>query len=164
MSQGINPSQSQKRRPDWAALLIAVALVAIASVIFWDSGRLASVTGYSPVGPATVPYAIGFCLVGLAIWTAIEAWRGDFPERDHQEVGPVVWVVAGLAAQMLLLKVAGFSIATGLLFAFTARAFGKKKLYYSIPLGIAISFVVWFIFARLLQLSLPAGPIEQLFI
>ncbi|MGG2475752.1 tripartite tricarboxylate transporter TctB family protein, partial [Rhizobium sp. BR5] len=25
----------------------------------------------------------------------------------------------------------GFSIATGLLFAFTARAFGKRKLWYS---------------------------------
>ena len=95
---------------------------------------------------------------------AFEAWRGDFPKRDKQEVGPVVWVIAGLAAQLLLLKVAGFSIATGLLFAFTARAFGKKKLWYSVPVGIAISFVVWFIFARLLQLSLPAGPIEQLFI
>jgi putative tricarboxylic transport membrane protein len=101
--------------------------------------------------------------VGLAIWTAIEAIRGDFPERDKQEIAPVVWVIAGLAAQMLLLKTAGFSIATGLLFAFTARAFGKRKLYYSIPIGFVLSFVVWFIFARLLQLSLPAGPLERLF-
>lgn len=63
----------KERRPDWAALAIAIALVLIACVIFWDSARLASVTGYSPVGPATVPYAIAFCLVGLALWTAIEA-------------------------------------------------------------------------------------------
>ncbi len=164
MSQGSIPSHPTKRRPDWAALLIAVALVAIASVIFFDSARLASVTGYSPVGPATVPYAIGFCLIGLAIWTAFEAWRGDFPQRDKQDVAPVIWVVAGLAAQMLLLNTAGFSIATGLLFAFTARAFGKRKLHYSIPIGFAVSFIVWFIFARLLQLSLPAGPFERLFI
>ncbi len=162
MSQGSNPSQHQKRRPDWAALAIAIFLVIIASVIFWDSARLASVTGYSPVGPATVPYAIGFCLIGLALWTSIEAWRGDFHERDKQEIAPVIWVVAGLAAQMLLLNIAGFSIATGLLFAFTARAFGKRKLWYSIPIGIALSFFIWFIFARLLQLSLPAGPLERL--
>ncbi|WP_144577036.1 tripartite tricarboxylate transporter TctB family protein [Agrobacterium sp. DE0009] len=163
MSQGFNPSHDQKRRPDWAALVIAVALVIVAGVIFWDSARLASVTGYSPVGPATVPYAIAFCLVGLAIWTAIEAWRGDFPERDKQEIAPVIWVVAGLAAQMLLLNLAGFSIATGLLFAFTARAFGKRKLWYSIPVGIVLSFVIWVVFAQLLQLSLPAGPLERLF-
>ncbi|MFK3692399.1 tripartite tricarboxylate transporter TctB family protein [Agrobacterium tumefaciens] len=163
MSQGFNPSHDQKRRPDWAALVIAVALVIVAGVIFWDSARLASVTGYSPVGPATVPYAIAFCLVGLAIWTAIEAWRGDFPERDKQEIAPVIWVVAGLAAQMLLLNLAGFSIATGLLFAFTARAFGKRKLWFSIPVGIVLSFVIWVVFAQLLQLSLPAGPLERLF-
>lgn len=163
MSQGFNPSHDQKRRPDRAALVIAVALVIVAVVIFWDSARLASVTGYSPVGPATVPYAIAFCLVGLAIWTAIEAWRGDFPERDKQEIAPVIWVVAGLAAQMLLLNLAGFSIATGLLFAFTARAFGKRKLWFSIPVGIVLSFVIWVVFAQLLQLSLPAGPLERLF-
>ena len=163
MSQGSTPSHPSKRRPDWAAFAIAVFLVIVAAVIFWDSARLASVTGYSPVGPATVPYAIAFCLIGLAIWTAIEAWRNDFPVRDKQEMGPVFWVIAGLAAQMLLLNVAGFSIATGLLFAFTARAFGKRKLWFSIPIGIVFSFVIWVIFAQLLQLSLPAGPLERLF-
>ncbi|KIQ02936.1 MULTISPECIES: tripartite tricarboxylate transporter TctB family protein [Rhizobium/Agrobacterium group] len=163
MSQGSTPSHPSKRRPDWAAFAIAVFLVIVAAVIFWDSARLASVTGYSPVGPATVPYAIAFCLIGLAIWTAIEAWRNDFPARDKQEMGPVFWVIAGLAAQMLLLNVAGFSIATGLLFAFTARAFGKRKLWFSIPIGIVFSFVIWVIFAQLLQLSLPAGPLERLF-
>ena len=163
MSQGSTPSHPSKRRPDWAAFAIAVFLVIVAAVIFWDSARLASVTGYSPVGPATVPYAIAFCLIGLAIWTAIEAWRNDFPARDKQEMGPVFWVIAGLAAQMLLLNVAGFSIATGLLCAFTARAFGKRKLWFSIPIGIVFSFVIWVIFAQLLQLSLPAGPLERLF-
>jgi putative tricarboxylic transport membrane protein len=74
-----------------------------------------------------------------------------------------VWVIAGLAAQMLLLTVAGFSIATGLLFAFTARAFGKRKLWFSIPVGIVLSFAIWIVFAQLLQLSLPAGPLERLF-
>ncbi len=163
MSQGSSPSHPTKRRPDWAAFGIAVFLVIVAAVIFWDSARLASVTGYSPVGPATVPYAIAFCLVGLAIWTGFEAWRNEFPARDKQEMGPVFWVIAGLAAQMLLLNVAGFSIATGLLFAFTARAFGKRKLWYSIPIGIVFSFIIWVIFAQLLQLSLPAGPLERLF-
>jgi putative tricarboxylic transport membrane protein len=78
-------------------------------------------------------------------------------------VAPVIWVIAGLACQMLLLRVAGFSIATGLLFALTARGFGRRKLWISIPVGIAFSFVVWVIFARLLQLTLPAGPFEHLF-
>lgn len=64
---------------------------------------------------------------------------------------------------MLLLRVAGFSIATGILFALTARGFGKRKLWISLPLGIVFSFAVWAIFSQLLQLTLPAGPLEHLF-
>ena len=98
----------------------------------------------------------------LSVWTGIEAWRGDFPEREAQEFGPVIWIVGGLAAQMLLLNTVGFSIATGILFAATARGFGKRPLWMTIPIGIALSFVVWIIFAKGLQLSLPAGPLEHL--
>lgn len=155
--------QTSPRRPDGAALGVAVVLAAIAGVILWDAMHLAELTAYSPVGPATVPYVVAFGLLGLAVWTVFAAMRRDFPEREHQEIAPVIWIIGGLAAQMLLLKTAGFSIATGCLFAATAFAFGRRKLWISLPVGIALSFIVWLIFARLLQLSLPAGPFERLF-
>ena len=65
--------------------------------------------------------------------------------------------------QMLLLKPLGFSIATGLLFAFTARGFGRGPLWMTVPIGIVVSLVIWLIFSGLLNLSLPAGPLESLF-
>lgn len=151
-----------KRRPDVAALAIAAGLVVIAGVMLWDSARLADLGGYSGVGPASVPRVVGFALIGLAVWTAVEALRGDFPERPAQQPAPVLWIVAGLAVQLLLLQVAGFSIATGLLFASTARAFGKRNLAMTLPVGIVVSFAVWVIFSQLLMLHLPAGPLEQL--
>ncbi len=120
----------------------------------WDALHLKTIAQYDRIGPATVPQVVAFGLFCLGIWTAFEAWRGDFPERDRQEVAPVIWIVAGLAYQMLLLRVAGFSIATGILFALTARGFGKRKLWISLPLGIVLSFVVWAIFSQLLQLTL----------
>ncbi|HEX5935313.1 MAG TPA: tripartite tricarboxylate transporter TctB family protein [Pseudorhizobium sp.] len=160
----LDQSTSGQRRPDWAALAIAAVLVAIAAVIFFDVARLKGAAGYSQVGPATVPDWIAFGLIGLAIWTAIEAFRGDFPRRDRQQFGPVVWVVAGLAAQMLLLDNFGFSIATGVLFALVAAGFGRRKLWLTVPLGIVLCLGIWLIFAGLLQLSLPAGPLEHLFL
>ena len=110
-----------------------------------------------------MPKVVALGLFCLGIWTVIEAWRGDFPEREHQEVAPVIWIVAGLAGQMLLLRIAGFSIATGVLFALTARGFGKRQIWFSLPIGIIMSFIVWAIFSQLLQLTLPAGPLEHLF-
>ncbi|MBW8300270.1 MAG: tripartite tricarboxylate transporter TctB family protein [Hydrogenophaga sp.] len=159
-----NTSTTETRRPDGAALVIALVLAALAALIFWDVDRLSDVVGYSPVGPATVPKWIAFGLAGLAAWTAIAAFRRDFPEREHQEIAPVAWIIGGLAGQMLLLPTVGFSIATGVLFAATARAFGKRQLWFSLPIGIAISLAVWLVFALLLQLSLPAGPLERLFL
>lgn len=155
--------QQERRRPDRAALVIAALLMAASVVIAWNTASHSAGGAYARVGPATFPYVIAVAFFGLSIWTAIEAFRGDFPEREHQEISPILWIVGGLAAQMLLLKVAGFSIATGLLFAATARAFGRGPLWKTIPLGIVLAFVVWVIFAKGLQLSLPAGPLERLF-
>jgi putative tricarboxylic transport membrane protein len=149
------------RRPDRAALAVAAGLAVFGGVIVQDAMRLDAGGGYSQVGPGTVPEVIGFGLIGLAIWTAIAALRGDFPSRPHQAPGPVLWIVGGLLAQLLLLNVAGFSIATGLLFAFTARGFGKRNLALTIPVGILFSFVVWAVFSQILQLNLPTGPIER---
>lgn len=154
--------QSSPRRPDGAAFAVAAALAVLAGVILWDTSHIAAVVNYSPVGPTTIPYAVAFGLLGLSVWTVFEAWRGDFPEREPQEARPVLWVIGGLAAQMLLLKTAGFSIATGVLFAATAYAFGKRKIWISLPVGILLCLAVWFVFARQLQLSLPAGPLEHL--
>lgn len=151
-----------RRGPDRPALVIAAALAAVAVVIAWSTASMGGVGAYSRVGPTAFPYAIAAVLFALAVWTAFAALRGDFPEREPQKVGPVVWIVGGLAAQMLLLHAAGFSIATGLLFAATARGFGRGPLWLTVPVGIVLSFVLWVIFAKGLQLSLPAGPLERL--
>lgn len=151
-----------RRRPDRAALLIALFLAVLAAIVLWDAFRLGNVAGYARIGPSTFPKVIGAGLALLAVWTAAEAWRGDFPEREAQQLPPMLWIVGGLAAQMLLLNTVGFSIATGFLFGATAKAFGRGPLWFTIPLGFVISFVIWVIFARVLQLSLPAGPIERL--
>jgi len=162
MSLDNNKTTTEQRRPDWAALVIAAVLIIMAGVIFFDVSRLREMGGYSQVGPATVPDWIAFALIGLAIWTVFAAFRHDFPGREKQEIKPVVWVVAGLVAQMALIRIAGFSIATGCLFGLAAAGFGARKIWISIPVGIVICFAIYWLFAVMLQLSLPAGPLERL--
>lgn len=150
------------RRPDGAGFVIAILLAVLAVVIFYQTRGMKVTAAYARVGPTTVPYVVAAGLAVLAIGTALSAWRGGFPEREPERLPPILWIVAGLALQLLLLKTAGFSIATGLLFALTARGFGRGPLWMTIPVGIIFSLVVWTLFARLLMLSLPAGPLEQL--
>lgn len=148
---------------DRAALAIGIGLAVVGGVIAWSTMRAGGVAGYSPVGPKTVPFIIAGALAVLGVLTVVAAFRGDFPERDTQEGGPMAWVLGGLVVQMLSMKTVGFSIATGLLFAAVARGFGRGPLWLTVPVGIVFAFVVWFVFAKGLQLSLPAGPLERLF-
>lgn len=155
---------THKRRPDWAALAIAAGLLALGALVAWDSSRLGSGGAYARIGPQTIPYVIAIGLAGLAVWAAIEGALGEFPQREQQDKIPLLWIVGGLVAQMALIKFAGFSIATGILFAMTARGFDRVSLPKALLSGFLISAAVWFVFARLLQLTLPAGAIERLMI
>jgi len=152
-----NPS----RRPDRAALVIAAVLIVLGAVVAFDASRIGGGGAYARIGPQTIPYVIAVCLAGLGIWTILEALRGDFPEREHQDAMPVLWIVAGLLIQLLTIKLVGFSIATGILFALVARGFGERRFWISIPFGIVLSLIVWVIFARGLSLTLPHGPVED---
>lgn len=156
-------AKQKERRPDGAAFVIAAVLALAAIGIAVSTRNAGDVLAYTPVGPKTFPYIVAAGLFLLAIWTAAEAWMGAFPEREEQDWPPMLWVVGGLAAQLLTMKTVGFSIATGLLFAATAKAFGRGPLWFTVPVGIVFAFVVWIIFAKGLQLSLPAGPLERLF-
>jgi putative tricarboxylic transport membrane protein len=161
VTEGNGLITEKQRRPDRAALAIAAGMVVLAVIIFVDMQRIGAVASYARIGPQTVPLIIAMCLAVLGIWTAIEGWRGDFPAREPQGLRPVLWIVGGLVAQIILLRIAGFSIATGVLFGCVAYGLGRKPLWFAIPLGILLSLAVWVMFAQGLSLNLPAGPIES---
>ena len=155
-------STQPERRPDGAALVIAAILAGIAIVIFWQTSQMRVPPLQQRVGPTVFPYVVATGMVVLAIGTVISALRNGFPARSKDDFRPIAWIVGGLVAQILLLSTAGFSVATGVLFAFTAKAFGRGPLWQTIPIGIVFAFAVWFAFAKGLQLSLPTGPLERL--
>jgi putative tricarboxylic transport membrane protein len=151
------------RRPDISALVIAGLLGLLSAVVFVQTRAMPATAQQSQVGPATAPYVIAGFLAVLAVGHVVMAFRHGLPPREADRVGPMLWIVGGLVAQMLLLKPAGFSLATGLLFACAAKGFGKGPLWLTVPLGIAIAFAIYLVFGGLLDLSLPAGPLERLF-
>jgi putative tricarboxylic transport membrane protein len=153
---------STERRPDRAMLVIAALLATLAAVIFWQTKAMPVAAQYTRVGPTTAPYVLSAFLAVLAAGHVLAAFRHGLPERETDRPVPMLWIVGGLVLQMLLLKPLGFSVATGLLFACAAKGFGRGPLWLTVPLGIALAFAIWLVFAGLLNLSLPAGPLEHL--
>jgi putative tricarboxylic transport membrane protein len=150
-----------ERRPRWAALPIAAGMVGLAAVILWDAAGLKQDGGYAGVGPADVPRLIAWGLILLAAMVVVAGLRGDLPTPPRQAPAPVLWILGGLGLQLALLHSAGFILASGLLFGFTARGLGRKPLWLTVLVGIGLTFVIYGVFDRLLKLNLPGGPIER---
>ena len=131
-------------------------------VIFWQTRAMPVAAQYARVGPTTLPYVVAGALraargrhAAFGVARRLSGARADRP-------GPMLWIIGGLVLQMLLLKTAGFSIATGLLFACAARGFGRGPLWMTVPLGIVLAFVDLADLRGTPQPSLPAGPLERL--
>ncbi len=153
-----------ERRPDRGALGVGVALAFAGAIIIWNTYTQRVGFSPDPIGQKAFPYLVGVGLLVLSVFTAIEAVRGDFPARDPQNWGPILWIIGGLVAQLVLLYPAGFSVATAMLFACTAYAFGQRQWWKTIPIGIVFALLLWLAFGKGLSLSLPAGPLERLFL
>jgi putative tricarboxylic transport membrane protein len=70
--------------------------------------------------------------------------------------------VLALLAYLVALTVAGFVIASTLLFWMTALAFGSRHRARDGVLAMAFAVIAYFVFARGLGLSLPAGWLTAL--
>jgi putative tricarboxylic transport membrane protein len=150
------------RRPDGAAFLVAALLASFGAVLLWDASTLPDKSGYAGIGAAAMPKIVGWGLLALAAATAFQGLKTRLAEVPRQNPVPLLLISGGLAAQIALLHFAGFAIATAILFAATAAAFGKRNLLLTLPIGFALTFAVYGIFDRLLQLNLPGGPLETL--
>jgi putative tricarboxylic transport membrane protein len=150
------------RRPDGAAFIIAILLAAFGSVLLWDAFHLPDKSGYAGIGAAAMPKIVGFALLALAAATLVQGLRTRIADVPRQNPAPLILIGAGLAAQIALLHIVGFSVATAILFAATAAAFGKRNLLITLPVGFVLAFAVYGIFDRLLQLNLPGGPLETM--
>jgi putative tricarboxylic transport membrane protein len=158
----MNRPQTNQRRPDGAALFIAFGLAALGAVLIWQGYSIPDKGGYAGVGSGGLPKFIGGGLLFLALGHVVAALKIGKPAYMRPDYLPVLWVICGLILQLILLRSAGFSVASGLLFACTAAGFGKHRLALTVPLGITLSLLIYGVFDQLLKLKLPSGVLENL--
>jgi putative tricarboxylic transport membrane protein len=153
---------SRQRRIDVAGLIIALILLALAGLVWWDMTKLQILSPYD-LGPKVMPVVVSGCLTLLAIGNGIGALRGDLPVRDSLDWKPIILILGGLACLIVLIGLGlGFMIGTALLFAATSTAFGRRAFVTDLVIGAVLAVFIYLLFAKLLTLSLPAGPLERL--
>jgi putative tricarboxylic transport membrane protein len=150
------------RRADPAGIAVAAILVAVAGVLVYDASRVTITSTYG-MGPQAMPQVIAVGLVILAIGNLLMALRGDMPERESADPKALALILGGLAALIAIIGLGGgFIIATAILFAATAAAFGRRAFHIDLAIGFVLGLCVFLMFDKLLTLSLPAGPLERL--
>ncbi|HZH50327.1 MAG TPA: tripartite tricarboxylate transporter TctB family protein [Microvirga sp.] len=155
-------STPSHRRLDAAGLVIALILLALAGLVWWDMTKLQILSPYD-LGPKVMPIVVSAGLAVLAIGNAVSAFRGDLPARDSLDWRPIVLILGGLATLIVLIAIGGgFILGTAILFATTSTAFGRRAFLTDLLIGLVLAVLVYVLFSKLLALSLPMGPLESL--
>jgi putative tricarboxylic transport membrane protein len=153
---------ASRSRKDAGEIAISIVLIALAALVAAQSFSISSEGGYSAVGPRFSPLlvSIGLAIVGaLLLREALGGgWRGmeDAQPEERFEPAPFAWIAGGLLVHLAIVGSLGFTIASTLLFAAVARGMGSRRVPRDLAIGFVLSALVFLLFTRVLNLSLPA--------
>ncbi|CAH1670266.1 MULTISPECIES: tripartite tricarboxylate transporter TctB family protein [unclassified Chelatococcus] len=157
-------NDKQRRRLDISGFIIALGLLVIAILLRFDASHMPPAPAYARIGPEAATNVVALCLLVLGLATAYTAWRGDGVEPEAADWGPVALITLAFVAVIAIIGLGGgFILASAVLFAMTSRAFGRHALLVDFAVGFALGLGAYLIFAKLLTLTLPSGPLEHLF-
>jgi len=152
-------------RPAKPELLLAVGVIALSGVVAYGTTEIPVSPLYSKIGPTVFPYIVvtGLGALGLALLAA--SLRGGWTEDDPETHVPpdlraLGWLLLGLLLNVALISYLGFIIASILLFACVARAFGSTRIGRDALIGAILALVTYLGFDRVLGFSIGAGILE----
>ncbi|MFF8644478.1 tripartite tricarboxylate transporter TctB family protein [Streptomyces sp. NPDC015345] len=163
-------------RPDRRAWLrehselgVSVLLLALGALVLTDALTMdVEIAQRGPIGPKTVPVAVGIGLLVVALLLAVDVLRGGRGEAESGEdidlSEPADWrtvlLLAGVfLAAAVLIEPLGFPVTGALLFWGSAYALGSRHLDRDPLIAAVLSVVTYVIFNNLLGVPLPGGPL-----
>jgi putative tricarboxylic transport membrane protein len=154
----------------WPDLAAALFVVALGGLALWQATAVPTSPIYAQVGPKAVPFVVAGGLLLLGAGLVVEAVRGGGWSHELEEVRdapPVNWrafglLLAGLAANLLLIGPLGFSLAATVQYVLVAAAFGSRRFLRDAAIALALTLAVWFLFVELLGVNIGAGVLEGL--
>ena len=131
------------RGPAWGDTAVGVAVMAMAAVVAWQTTLIPTNAIYAQVGPKVIPWLATAMLTVLGVLLTLQGLRGGWEHEQHGEFNlpGLAWMLLGLALNVTLIGVAGFIIASTLLFVCTALAFGSRNVARDAAIGFALALV-----------------------
>jgi putative tricarboxylic transport membrane protein len=144
--------------------LLAAFILLLGAFIAVETAMLRTGPGYAAIGPKLFPWlvAAGLLLVGVALLHEARAGTLAQPPGFELDLPPTLVVTAGLVLQMVLMRPAGFVIATAVLFVVVAYALGSRRLVLNAAVGLVLCAGIYVAFTRGLGLVLPTGALGAL--
>lgn len=162
------PTQSEgaRARLPLGETLIALGVLALAGVVFWQTLAIPVSPLYARVGPTVIPMLAAFGLAACGVALLVSAVRGGWQDEEEKEITQdkpaLVLLLAGFIANMALIGPAGFTVASTVLFTLTARAFGSRNILRDAGTGFGLAILAYLGFARALGINIGAGPPERI--
>ncbi len=116
--------------------------------------------------PGTLPYSLGWTLVGAGLILAVQAWRfrgADRPIRWPDAAGAlrVLVTLGSLTVYLALTVPLGLPLSTFLFMTFLVWYLGRYRVITAVIIGLGSAAAVYFLFIRLLELPFPVGPLGR---
>jgi putative tricarboxylic transport membrane protein len=104
----------------------------------------------------------GLVLSGLAAGRSVlRSGRTSVRQASSPTLTPLALIATGILLHVVMLERVGFIGAAAVLFWFTARAFDERHPRRDALFAIALAIASYMLFARMLQLQLPAGVLAR---
>jgi len=152
------------RAPAWGDAAVGAAVLALAAIVAWQTNLIPAHAVYAQVGPKVIPWMATAMLAVLGTLLTLQGVRGGWQHEQHGElnVWALAWLLLGLALNVVLIGLAGFIIASTLLFTCTALAFGSRRLLRDAAIGFVLALASYVGFDRVLGYKIGSGLIEGL--
>jgi putative tricarboxylic transport membrane protein len=145
----------------WGQLLPAMIWVAIGGAIAAGAYNL-GLGALNRPGPGLFPFVIGvgMALLSLSVMaTAFRVVKAPVLDTETRRVLPVVAVVAALVFYTVALERIGFVLCTLLFLIGLLGALGRSSWLTALTASVGITVGSYLIFAKLLKINLPIGPL-----
>lgn len=156
----------------WSELLVAATLLLIGAIVLIYSRDIRIIPS-ATVSPRLIPQIVGVGSLLIGVWYVIDIIRSPHEisaGEDSEDVdidAPTDWralfiIGIGLTVFALIVRTAGFALASMAMFAISAYGMGSRKHHLNILIGLVLGISVFLVFDTWLGVRLPAGWLDPI--